>query len=221
MASPVALGVSVFGSLLAVIDPIAAVPAILGISQGMSAMVRREMLTRSVLAAAAGLLLTAVAGTHVLKMFGLTPLAFRVAGAALFAGMGWEMLHAQTSAVSYTASELRDTQEHTVPGTQEERARQLALIPIAMPLLAGPGALSTVIAQMGQAKGLADQGAVYLAIAMACLVTWGVLVTGVRLERRLGQTGLNVVTRLAGLLLLTMSAQWAIDSWVAIQQLRG
>jgi len=221
IAPLVAAFITVFGSLLAVIDPFAAIPPVLGLTQGLPTEQRRRILTRASLFAAVALLIAAVAGGWLLRLLGLTPLAFRIAGAAVFAGMGWEMIHAQVSAVSYTPAEMNETQEHQItaasPGSPAANPEDLAYIPLAMPLLAGPGAISSVIAQMGHAVSLMSKAGVCLAIIAACATSWFVLIVGVRLDRRIGQTGLNIITRLAGLFLLAMSAQWAIDSWRELQ----
>jgi multiple antibiotic resistance protein len=197
------------GSLLVVIDPLTTIAPFLSLTLAFNDAKKHAVIRLATLIMVGVLLTFMVVGPTLLRLMGVSPLAFRIAGAALFAGIGWEALHAELSTVQLTAAEEREV--------TEEHPNDIAIIPLAFPLLCGPAALSFVLAQTGPAASNAHRGVMAVAILLAGVITYGVLRAAKGIGNRLGQTGINVLTRVAGLLLLTMAAQWGLDAIAAIR----
>jgi multiple antibiotic resistance protein len=105
-------------------------------------------------------------------------------------------------------SQQRETPVETAEGIQKE---DIGIIPLGVPMLAGPGAISTVVVLALGAKGPVATGAVYASIALTTLISFYVLAAASIVERRLGQTGMRILTRLMGLVLCAIAAQFIID----------
>jgi multiple antibiotic resistance protein len=188
-----------FTSLLFIVDPIALVPTYLVITQDETAAQRRRTAARACIAAALILLVFATAGAIIFRLFGITLPAFRIAGGLILGLVALDMLRGR-----------RTTQEGTeeiVEGTEKE---DVAITPLAMPMLAGPGAISTVMVLSSQAQGMTQRIVVYGAIVLTALISWITLRVGDRLLMRLGQTGIRVFTRIMGLLLAAVAIQLVI-----------
>ncbi|HJR43054.1 MAG TPA: MarC family protein [Gemmatimonadaceae bacterium] len=188
-----------FTSLLFIVDPIALVPTYLVITQDETAAQRRRTAARACIAAALILLVFATAGAIIFRLFGITLPAFRIAGGLILGLVAMDMLRGR-----------RTTQEGTeeiVEGTEKE---DVAITPLAMPMLAGPGAISTVMVLSSQAQGMTQRIVVYAAIVLTALISWITLRVGDRLLMRLGQTGIRVFTRIMGLLLAAVAIQLVI-----------
>ena len=197
----IAFAVLVVTSLLAIVDPIAAVPVYLSTTAGYSPAHRRSTLRLAVVTAIIALVGFGVLGTSILQFFGITTSAFRITGGLLFLGIGSDMLAARRSREKATASE-----EHEATHQEE-----VGIIPLGIPTLAGPGAITTVITLVAQTRVAWQRAVIVGAIVLVMLVTWVVLELAPLLFRRMGQTGLNVVTRLMGLLVMVIGVQFIID----------
>ena len=195
-----------FTSLLFIVDPVAVIPTYLVITQGSSVEARRRTALRACIAA--GLLMTVfgVAGNAIFHVFGITLPAFRIAGGFILWLVALDMLRGE-----------RTTQESTEEIVEGQEKEDVALTPLAMPMLAGPGAISTVMVLAGQARGVPGYVAVYGSIWLTATICWLTLRAGDRLVTILGQTGIRVMTRIMGLLLAAVATQFiitgAIDAW--------
>ncbi|CAN5829410.1 NAAT family transporter [soil metagenome] len=190
-----------FTSLLAIVNPLGAVPLYITLTAPYTRTQRAATLRRAIVTGMSVLLVFALAGTYILQFFGITRQAFQIAGGILFFAIGWDMLQAKRSRVKTTeAEETESTQKDDV-----------GIIPLGLPTLAGPGAITTVIALNGQAVTLLDSAAVYIAIVFVLGICWITLAAAPMLTRRMGQTGMNVMTRLMGLLVMVIGSQFVIN----------
>lgn len=203
---PINFAVLAFTSLLAIVNPVGAVPIYLAMTASYDPARRRRTLMRAVVTGIAVLLTFAALGTAILAFFGITTHAFRIAGGILFFAIGWDMLQARRS-------RAKTTHEEEVEGA--ERA-DIAIIPLGIPTLAGPGAITTVIALMGQGIGVGATVAVYASIVAVMLISGVVLLAAPAILRVLGQTGMNVMTRIMGLLVMVVGVQFVIDGVSAV-----
>ncbi|HEY7861110.1 MAG TPA: MarC family protein [Gemmatimonadaceae bacterium] len=196
-----------FTSLLFIVDPVAVIPTYLVITQGNSVERRRRTALRACIAA--GLLMTVfgVAGNAIFHIFGITLPAFRIAGGFILWLVALDMLRGE-----------RTTQESTEEIVEGQEKEDVALTPLAMPMLAGPGAISTVMVLAGQARGVPGHIAVYGSIWVTAIICWLTLRAGDRLVTLLGQTGIRVMTRIMGLLLAAVATQFVITG--ALEALR-
>jgi multiple antibiotic resistance protein len=190
-------------ALFVVVDPFAAVPFFLAMTSEQSPEDRRETAKRAAVGATVILAGFGVLGALVFKLLGITIPAFKVAGGLLLLLIAIDMLKTRPSPARITAPEVE-------AGSAKE---DVAIVPLAMPLLAGPGSIATVIVLMGRARE--DRPWQMLPVLGAVLVigvaTWIVLAAATRVERALGRTGMNVLERVAGLLLAAIAVQFVID----------
>ncbi|MGR3616653.1 MAG: MarC family protein [Paracoccaceae bacterium] len=189
--------ITAFATIFVVIDPIALMPFFIALTTGFSAERRRTVAIRSCLTAAALLIVFAAFGHAVLGFIGISMSAFRIAGGALLFLTALDMLFERRS-------KRREDQT-------EEEVEDPSVFPIAIPLLAGPGAIATVILLAGQKPGIEGLamviGVLLVVLTLVMISFLGASVT----ERLLGKTGINVITRLLGMLLAALSVQFILD----------
>lgn len=187
-------------SILFVVDPVGVVPAWLAMTQGNSSDERRSMARRAAIVASLTLVTFALGGGRLLAVFGVTLPAFQIAGGIVLFLVALDMMRA-----------LRPTQEG--PGELREGTEKddIAITPMAIPMLAGPASLTTVTLLMNQADSLAKQLVVLGTILGCGILVWLTLSWSERLHGVLGRTGIQVLTRLLGLVLLAISVQFTID----------
>jgi multiple antibiotic resistance protein len=197
-----------FTSVLFIVDPIAVIPTYLVITQGETTAERAVTARRACIAAAVILIAFALGGTLIFQLFGITLEAFRIAGGLILWVVAMDMLHGQ-----------RLTQESNPEIAEGQLKEDVAVTPLAMPMLAGPGAISTIIVLAGQARTIPEKALLHAAIIVTMALSWIVLRAGERLAMRMGQTGIRVMTRIMGLLLAAIAVQFVITG--ARDALRG
>jgi multiple antibiotic resistance protein len=184
-------------TLTAVLDPFLAVPLFLALTanQGMR---ERVVLVRVVaMTVFAVLAVSALLGDSILTLMGASLAAFRVGGGLVLLLMALAMLNAQVGGVRQSEEEAAELESGGVRG----------LVPLAIPLLAGPGAISTTIIAAEKGAGAGHLGAILGVIAAVSLLTWLVLRAANAIGERMSKTGLNIATRLLGLLLAAFAVQ--------------
>jgi multiple antibiotic resistance protein len=191
----VAFAVLCASSLLTIIDPIAAAPLFVAITAGQDEASRRRTAIRACLVAGGLLTLFAIAGGAIFGLFGITIHAFRIAGGILFFTMAMPML---TGHASHAPADVHAGDDP-------------AIVPLGMPIIAGPGAISTVMVLMGQAEGVAHVIALHVAIVATIGITALALRLAPVLMRRLGRSGIMLVTRVLGLIMCVIGIQFVID----------
>lgn len=187
-------------SVLFIVDPLAAVPSFLTMTGDDPEEKRRATALKAAIVSTGILLLFATAGSVVLRIFGVTLPAFRIAGGVILGLSALEMLRAE-----------RPSREN--PGEIREGIEKLdvSITPLSIPLLAGPGAISTVMVLAPAHVTWRASIPVYLAILVTGVVTWAFLSRSILLKKILGTTGIHVISRLMGLVLLTMAVQFIVD----------
>ena len=189
-----------FTSILFIVDPIAAIPTYLVITQAETPLERRRTARRACIAMVVLLMLFAATGTLLFRAFGITLAAFRTAGGLVLWFVAIDMLHGE-----------RRTQEGREELIEGQAKEDVALTPLAIPMLAGPGAISTAIVVSGQARGVAETLIVHGAIILTGLISFLALRLGEPLLVRLGKTGIRVVTRVMGLILAAVAVQFVFS----------
>lgn len=190
--------VTAFATLFVVIDPPGLVPLFIALTRGMGPARRRAMASRACLIAAFLLTMFGIAGEAILGFVGISMPAFRIAGGILLFLTALDMLFE------------RRTQRRE--GQQAEPDHDPSVFPLATPLIAGPGAIASMILLIGQGGG--DWAATFTVMALMwgmMIVTFLFLLASPPLERLLGRTGTIVITRLLGMLLAALSVQFVID----------
>jgi multiple antibiotic resistance protein len=188
-----------FTSILILVDPIAVVPTYLVITQGQTKAQRRLTAARACIAATLLLVAFTAVGRSIFGLFGITMPAFRIAGGLILWLVAMDMLHG-----------ARTTQEGSPEISEATVKDDVAITPLAMPMLAGPGAISTVMVLSGQAASTLQTIMVYASILLALFIAWLTLRAAEGLVLRMGQTGIRVMTRIMGLLLAAIAVQFVI-----------
>lgn len=183
-------------TLAAVVDPFLAVPFFLTFTATRGEDERKRLARIVALTVFIVLAVAVFIGESLLELIGASLPAFRVGGGLVLLLMALAMLNAQAGGVRQSRAEAQELEERELQG----------VVPLAMPLLAGPGAISTSIIAV-EGGSLAHQAAVVACIGIVCLLTWLTLRAAHRIAARMGTTGLNVATRILGLLLAAMAVQ--------------
>lgn len=192
-----------FPSIFSIVDPIGVVPVYLALVGSEARAEQRRTAARATLTATIVLSLFAASGTAIFHFFGITIPAFKVAGGILLFSMALEMMRAHTSQVKSTPEE-----------TSDARAKDdVAIVPIGIPLLSGPGAIATAIMWSSRAHGAGEMIALFVSILLVTAITLVTLVSAGRVVKFFGKTGINVVSRIMGLILAATAAQFVIDGW--------
>ena len=191
----------VFTSVLFIVDPFAVIPTFLAMTERDTPEHRRQLARRGAWTSAVTLTAFALGGSIIFTIFGITIGAFKIAGGVLIGLNALDMVQARRS-------QQRETPVEKAEGIQKE---DIGIIPLGVPMLAGPGAISTVMVLALGAKTIATMAAVYVSILLTALISFYVLAAASMMERRLGQTGMRILTRLMGLVLCAIAVQFIID----------
>ena len=193
--------ITAFTALFVVIDPIGTTPIFVALTAGRSARARRAIALRAVGLATALLILFALAGEAVLSFVGISMPAFRIAGGMLLFLTALEML--------FERRNRRRGEKADDPGPDP------SVFPLAMPLLAGPGAIATMVL-LTDGAGWAGTSGVIGVMAGVMATAWTLFQAASPVERLLGPVGIDVVTRLLGMLLAALSVQFVLDGVTAV-----
>jgi len=191
----------VFTSVLFIVDPFAVIPSFLAMTERDSPAMRRVLARRGAWTCAITLTLFALGGSLIFKLFGITIGAFKIAGGVLIGLNALDMVQARRSS-------QRETPAEKAEGTAKE---DIGILPLGVPMLAGPGAISTVMVLALGSKNWETTAALYVCIALTALISFLTLSAASMIERRLGQTGMRILTRLMGLVLCAIAVQFIID----------
>ena len=184
--------------LIAVLDPFLAVPVFLSLTASRSDDERRKIARGTALTVFAVLLISALGGEALINLMGASLGSFRVGGGLILLLMALAMLNAQPGGVRQSEQEAQDLQQH--------RHDSGGIVPLAVPLLAGPGAISTVIIATHNAS-LGHQAVILGCVLLVCFLVWLTLLLAIPIGRKLGMTGLNIASRLLGLMLAAIAIE--------------
>lgn len=189
-----------FTGLVAVVGPLSTVPLFLNFTENVQSH-RKRIARTSGFAVACILVVSVVAGLQILDTFSISIAGFRVAGGILLLTIAFEMLQAKTSRTRHTPEEDEEAVNSTAIG----------VVPLALPLLAGPGAISTVILFSEQSETLIHK-AVLIGLCLAVsLIVWICFHLAPQIGQRLSQTSMNISTRVMGLILAAMAVEFIVD----------
>jgi len=194
-----------FSSLIFIVDPIATIPSFLALTADAQMDERRHMAKRAAWTCFAVLAGFALAGTLIFKTFGITLPAFRIAGGLIMILIGLDMVQARRS-------QTKETPAETAQAMEKE---DVGIVPLGVPMLAGPGSISTVIALMAQATGWPHRLSILAAVALTAFISYWTLAAADRLGRRMGNTGIHILTRFMGLLLMAIAVQFILSGLAA------
>jgi multiple antibiotic resistance protein len=198
----VQFSVLALSSIFFLVDPFAALPTFLAVTAGADERRRKRIAWKASLTALIFLSVFALAGQYIFKMFGITLPAFEIAGGVILLLIGLDMLEAKRS----------PTQEATGDAEAAVSKEDAGIVPLGIPMLAGPGAIASVMVLVGQAqnqwqKMVAILGSIFITAAICYLV----LGNSSRVARALGDTGIRILVRIMGLLLVALAVQYFVN----------
>jgi multiple antibiotic resistance protein len=181
-------------------------PMFLGLTHRHSVADKKRIARIASISVAIVLAVSAVLGEQLLGLFGITIASFKVGGAILILLLAISMMHAAPSGERQTPEEAKEAEDK----------ESIAVVPLAIPLLSGPGAISTTIIYAAQSPSLAHLGAVVACCLLVALTTWVALRAATPIGGQLGKTGINVVIRIMGLLLAAVAVEIFADGIVVL-----
>ena len=197
----VRFSVLALSSIFFLVDPFAAIPSFIAITAGADAARRRRMAVKASLTCFIVLTAFAIAGRLIFRMFGITLPAFEIAGGIILLLIGIDMIEAKRS----------PTQESSNDAEEAAAKEDAGIVPLGIPMLAGPGAISSVMVLVGASPNKWQMVAILLAISITALASYGVLNGADRLRRLLGETGIRILVRIMGLLLVALAVQFFVN----------
>jgi multiple antibiotic resistance protein len=197
-------------TLLVTLDPVALAPIFVSLTRGMNADERRRVSMRACLIAFGILAFFGLGGEVLLRLLGVGLPAFRISGGLLLFWIAFEMVFERRNERKQHTADIAITEDHI---------RNVAAFPLAIPLMAGPGAITAVILLAGRAYGnLAHLSSLLILIALGIVSCFVVFSAAERVSRWLGVTGNVVLTRLLGVILAGLAVQFIIDGVLALNQ---
>jgi multiple antibiotic resistance protein len=192
---------SAFVTLLVTIGPVETAAVFASLTTGVHHSNRKSLAARGVVAAGAMLLAFAIAGNFLLGLLGVSLPAFQVAGGVLLFLQALSLTFSKSGLSSISEGEHREAEE---PG-------DIAVFPLAFPLIAGPGSLSAIVLLMGRSEGMANAAAIIGLLLICLALTLVAMLASAWLQRLLGKTGADVVGRISGVLLAALAVQFVFD----------
>ena len=190
-----------FSSIIILINPFTATLTFVSLTEHLEIVDRKKVARDSIRYSVIILLIFALLGAVILQLFGISLEAFRIAGGLLLFGIGMEMIYAKTSRTKLTATEKYESKE----------AEDVAIIPLAFPMITGPGAITTTLVLMNETGGLpVDIAIVILAILGSLFITYLMMANSDKIVARIGQRELRAINRLMGMLLIAIAVQFVI-----------
>jgi len=189
-------------SLFVIIDPLATVPAFLAMTPTDTPEQRIKMARLACCVSAGVLIVFALAGKYIFKFLGITMPAFQIAASIVLLLVALDMLRAQRSRV-------HETSEETAAGVEKT---DIAIAPLAIPMLAGPGAISTAILLHNQATNVSQRAALYVSILLVCLASYLILRLSAQGAKWLSPIAMNLTVRIMGLMLSAVAIQFMVNA---------
>jgi multiple antibiotic resistance protein len=188
----------IFIGLLAIVNPLGAIPIFISLSTGLSRDERKRIINIVATTVTSILLVSLLVGEVILGIFGISMHSFRVGGGILLLLMSISMLHAHVSPITQTEEEAEESRDK----------ESIAVVPLSIPLLAGPGAISTVIIDAHKASAVGHYAVIAVEIVALSLILWAVLRLSPLISQRISATGINIFTRIMGLILAAIAVEF-------------
>ena len=189
-----------FSSLIVIINPVMVTSVFITLTANATPRAKRTIIQKTTIIAFLVLLVFAISGTLVFKFFSITIGAFQIAGGIILFSVAMGMLHATASRTKQTPEEMDEAMSRD----------DIAVVPLAIPMVSGPGAITTVIVLSGEARAIPSMAILFLAIVVAMVIVFIMLRNAARIQKYLGPSGLNITTRLMGLVLAAVAVQFVI-----------
>jgi len=185
-----------FTSFFTLINPLGVMPVYLTMTDGLSKKARKKTAVKAILTAFLVLVLFAVSGKYLFDFFGISVAGLKVVGGVLFFIMGYDMLNARLSRMKLREEEVDDYVD------------DVAITPLGIPMIAGPGAITNAIVLMGDAKSLMGRGEVIISIILVSLVSLLILLGATGITKFLGSSGNKILMKFMGLIVMMIAVEF-------------
>lgn len=185
--------------LLAIVDPITTVPLFLNFTENVQSQ-RKRIARTAGLAVCCILIVSTLIGSQILFLFNISLDGFRIAGGLLLLTIAFQMLEAKITRVRHTPEEDKEAQD----------SNSVGVVPLALPLLAGPGAISTVILFSHQSEAVVHKLILIVICVLIALSVWGTYHLAPQIAKRLSRTSMNIMSRVMGLILAAMAVEFIV-----------
>ncbi|MFQ6616208.1 MAG: MarC family protein [Fidelibacterota bacterium] len=195
-------------TLLTLVNPLGIAPLFMVLTERFDSPQRHAIVRKATLTGGITLLVFALVGSYIFRFYGITLNAFHIMGGIIFFRSGLRMLEGNV------------LQTRTTPKEQEESLQldDIAISPLGIPLITGPGAITAALVLSGQATGPTDYAILVASILLVLVITYYVLRGADRLSRRLGTTGMRIIQRIMGIILMVIAVQFVINGVTPIFQ---
>jgi len=187
-----------FIGMMALVNPFGLLPLFIGLTGHQQPIQRRRTLNVAMVAVLVALVVLMFSGQALLSVFGISMASFRIAGGVMLLMIALSMLKGEVG-------EVRQNKEENQQMSEQE---SVAVVPLAIPVIAGPGAMSTVVLYGAEHSALQHLAVFSIIIAVVCSICWATFRCAPILERMMGKAGINVVTRLMGLIIVALSVEF-------------
>ncbi len=184
----------------AIVNPFSTIPVFLSLTEGDSQAERRRVAFNTAVSTLMIMLVVYAVGEWILWFFNISVAAFRIAGGILIMGVAFSMLQAKQSSTRQTPEEA----------TEAKHKDNIAVVPLSLPLMAGPGTISMMIVASSNTQGMYDHIAVFIAASLIALSIWLILGSASTIANKLGKTGMNIATRIMGLILAAIAVEFIV-----------
>ena len=197
-----------FSSLFTLINPIGITPILLSMTEDESDSEYQVIIKKGIITAYIILTIFAIMGDLIFKFYGITIYAFMIAGGILFLRNSFDMIDSKISRESSTPLETKEA-------IQKE---DISITPIGIPLIAGPGAITSIMILSSQASSYVDKCIVHINILITLIITYIILLLGKKISKKIGTTGIRIIQRIMGLILLVISIQFIINGILLLME---
>jgi multiple antibiotic resistance protein len=195
--------ITVFMGFFAMLNPIGNLPVFLGLVADFDEKMQKKIARRALIAAFLIIAFFSIFGHIIFRMFGLTVPAFQIAGGVIIFIIGFQMLNAKENPIHAQSTEEKEQMTQV--------AHDMAISPLGIPLLAGPGTISTAMNFVGAEKSLLNVVLVVVTFAVMCLITYFLFISGRKLAKVIHPSMMKVVSRIMGLILAVIAVQMLIN----------
>lgn len=195
-----------FSSLIVIINPLMVTSVFITLTSSATPEAKRAISRKTTLTAFVVLLAFAISGSLIFKFFSITIGAFQIAGGIILFSVAMGMLHAQTSRTKQTPEEMDEAMSR----------EDIAVVPLAIPIVSGPGAITTVVVLSGETRAIPNMAILFLAIVVSMVIVFVMLRNASSIQKFIGPSGLNITTRLMGLVLAAVAVQFVVHGIASV-----
>lgn len=214
--SVIGLCVTFYAAIFAVTNPLSAIPIFLSLTSNLYTKDRNRVALITCITVPIIVIISILMGSLILKFFGISINAFRIAGGIMICNVAFPMLSGSMGAQKQNEQEKEELSQTTIASNHKFQPSSIAIIPLAMPLLAGPGTISTSILWADRITDIWIFGAFVVTLAIYACTVFGLFMVSPFITNVLGTTGMNVVTRVMGLFMLSLGVQFIISAIINI-----